>query len=487
MQYPNFCAGAFSSRNSTNLDEQCINLFPSPAGSPGAKSQWELIGTPGVSPLLAASLGGTPARASAFVLGRLFYVMGSKIWEMSKAATPGIWQYASRGTVSVTGAEPATISCNGAGGQELFITSGGKPYHIDLATNTLTDLSGLITSTVLQGAMAGGYFFYLDADGVVGASGLLDGSPATGWDALARAERTDASDQWDAIAESGGYLWLLGTETSEVWEDTAQRLFPFTKLPGASVDVGIAARFSVKKVGKSLFWLSRTRDGLGSVVRTNGLSIEPVSPPTLDDTIGTYATVSDAVGDTYAEGGHTFYVLTFPTEGVTWVYDLTTNQWHRRGAWNSDENRYTAWRAAFHVAAFDRNIVFDREGDWIYEMSLAYYADIGDLDIRRVRRAAVLASEQKQIVFHRLELSMRVGVGTVAVPNPTMTLNYSNDGGRTWALAGEASLGAQGQYATRVIYRRLGAARNRSFEIVTSARVPICITGAILNPEGQAS
>lgn len=470
MKYPNFCAGAYRTPNSTNLDEQCINLFPSAVGSPGAKAQSELHYAPGVTALASAGLS-VPGRACGFFLGRLFAVIGTTLFEVDAS-----WTLTARGTIAAVDSTPVSLACNGDGAQDLLIVGGGVTYHFALDTNTLTTA---IASGTVMGCHVGGYFFVLETDGTVRASDHLDG---TTYAALAAAQRSTASDTWIAIGEAADMLWMIGSETLEVWEDAAQRLFPFVPHPTGAIDIGIGAKWSLKKVGDTLFWLSRTASGLGSVVAASGFDIRPVSPPGLDQEIQSYAVVDDAIGDTYAMDGHTFYVLTFPTQGITWVYDLTTQQWHRRGEWDDTLGVWTAWRPLYHAYAWSTHVILDGQGAGVYALTPASYDDVLERPIRRVRRAAVLASEQERITFHALQLDMRTGVGTVDEPNPVMTLRYSNDGGRTWTVAGDAAIGAEGAYRSRVRWRRLGQARNRVFEVSTAARVPIYITDAIVNP-----
>jgi hypothetical protein len=64
------------------------------------------------------------------------------------------------------------------------------------------------------------------------------------------------------------------------------------------------------------------------------------------------------------------------------------------------------------------------------------------------------------------------GVGDlVAIPQgivgrgPIMTLKWSNDGGHTWSDGIDRDCGQGGEYTKRVIWRRLGQARDRVYEI----------------------
>ena len=57
------------------------------------------------------------------------------------------------------------------------------------------------------------------------------------------------------------------------------------------------------------------------------------------------STIADAIGFTYTQRGHKFYVLTFPTGGLTLVYDIAQGLWHERQSygqtrWNPAADRW---------------------------------------------------------------------------------------------------------------------------------------------------
>lgn len=70
--------------------------------------------------------------------------------------------------------------------------------------------------------------------------------------------------------------------------------------------------------------------------------------------------------------------------------------------------------------------------------------------------------------------------GNVQGSDPECMLRFSDDGGRTWSNIKQASIGKIGQYKKRAIFRRLGHARDRVFEITISDPVFIALVGAEL-------
>jgi hypothetical protein len=71
-------------------------------------------------------------------------------------------------------------------------------------------------------------------------------------------------------------------------------------------------------------------------------------------------------------------------------------------------------------------------------------------------------------------------------PFPEMILKWSDDGGHTFANRQIQSMGAIGQTAQRVIFRRIGSTRrnkglDRIFEISSDAMVQVCLVGASID------
>lgn len=66
---------------------------------------------------------------------------------------------------------------------------------------------------------------------------------------------------------------------------------------------------------------------------------------------------------------------------------------------------------------------------------------------------------------------------------PTLQIRYSDDGGRNWSNWRELGLGEVGEYEKRLRCRRLGAARQRCWEISTSAPVVCNVLGAVAYAE----
>jgi hypothetical protein len=211
-----------------------------------------------------------------------------------------------------------------------------------------------------------------------------------------------------------------------------------------------------------------------------------ISTYAVENAITSYGIISDARAYSYQQGGHEFYVLTFPSADVTWVYDITSQLWHKRG-----------WRDNLNVLHRDRGncgTVFSNKvviGDWqngnLYFHDLTNYTDNGQ-PIWRMRRAPHLTSDLKRVSYQELQIQFQPGVGLVAGQgsNPQAMLTYSDDGGSTWSNQHWTSVGAIGNYKNRARWQRLGMARDRIFQVEVSDPVNFTIISANLRAQAEA-
>lgn len=106
--------------------------------------------------------------------------------------------------------------------------------------------------------------------------------------------------------------------------------------------------------------------------------------------------------------------------------------------------------------------------------------------IRRVRQSPQLSDEALWLYYHEFQLDLETGralsVGVDVTrtfgTDPTIMLQWSDDGGKTWSEEQWVSAGRQGQYAWRAIWRRLGKSRDRVWRVAVSDPVPWRITDA---------
>ena len=279
---------------------------------------------------------------------------------------------------------------------------------------------------------------------------------------------------------------LLGEFTTEVWTDVGNVItgiisFPFQRIPGTSSQHGIAARFSVARFGEQFCFVSQDNRGQAIIGVMEGYSFKRLSTHAVEQTLMNQK-ISDAVAYTYQLEGHEFYVVTFPSINLTWVYDITTQAWHKWLSW--DGSQYNRHRS--NCGAFFNNVylVGDYQNGKIYQLDNAVYTDNGDT-IRRLRRAPHIVTDLQRQYFAELQIQFQPGVGLEVGQgqDPQAMLRWSNDGGSTYSNEHWVSIGMVGKYRNRAIWRRLGTARDRIFEVVITDPVKAVIVSANLKAE----
>ena len=347
------------------------------------------------------------------------------------------------------------------------------------------------------------------------ASNIL--SPIT--PALSFASKFTGPDNLVSIVADHGQVYLLGETTSEVWSDVGTFPFPFQRIPGSSSQHGIVAKFSVARIGNSFAYLSRNIRGQSQVVMMNGYFPQRISTHAVENTLVDQY-VQDAIAWTYQLEGHECYVLNFPSLDLTWVYDVATGMWHK-WLWIDNQNVYHRHRGNCQANFQNMNLVGDWENGIIYQLDQNNYTDNGQ-EIRRLRRAVHLVADYQRMYFDELQIYFQPGVGlqnaqpsyptqanrvfsspfllapnqtffvasdeTVLIgqvipnvgANPQAMLRWSNDGGSTWSNEHWVNIGKEGKYKNRAIWRRLGQARDRVFEVVVTDPVKAVIVSANL-------
>ena len=329
-----------------------------------------------------------------------------------------------------------------------------------------------------------------------------------------------APDKLVALIVDHREVYLMGEASSEVWTDVGAVPFPFQRIPGTSTQHGIAAQFSVARLGNSFAYVSRNNRGQAQIMQMEGYIPKRISTHAVENTL-TNQYIDDAISYTYQLEGHEIYVTTFPTLNLTWAYDSTTAMWHKWLGMASDGTYMRHWSNC--AASFQGKVlVGDYSNGKIYSLDKLNYTDNGT-NVRRVRRAPHLVSDFQREYFDELQIQFQPGVGTTGLsspqffvvylgqnytisstgllnilpnyqnvigeplttPNQTTTypkamLRWSNDGGSTWSKEYWVSIGQLGRFKNRAIWRRLGMARDRVFEVAVTDPVNAVIVSANL-------
>ena len=406
------------------------------------------------------------------------------------------------GQYTSTPTNPASTSTNGSGtGLTLNLTFGTGSgstgnYVVSNSQTVSSETMYLLNFSVLpssDGAFSGAsivdivdnYFVYnRPSTQQWAASNLL--SPITY--GLSYASKFTGPDNLVSLVCDHGQVYLLGEQTSEVWADQGTFPFAFQRIPGSSSQHGLAAANSIARLGNSFAYVAKNNRGQAEIVIMNGYFPQRISTHAVENTL-VNESISDAIAYTYQLEGHECYVVTFPSLDITWVYDITTQLWHK-WLWTDSQNNYHRHRS--NCSAFFQNVVL--VGDWqngqIYQLDPNNYTDNSD-SIRRLRRCPHLTTDLQRQYFDELQIQFQPGVGLEGITdpplnaetigaNPQAMLRWSSDGGSTWSNEHWSGIGKVGRYKNRIIWRRLGWARDRIYEVVVTDPINAVIVSANL-------
>jgi len=484
------------------------------------------------------ALGSGSGGTGTYTIGLSQTIASSQMYTSSPGAI--ITASMSGTTMTVTAVSSGTLyvgqTIQGAGiTTQTIITAlgtgsgGAGTYTINNSQTVGSESMYALNWTVLpstDGAFTGGetcdivdnYFVYnRPASQQWGASGVL--SPISG--STSFSSKDGSPDNLVALIVDHREVYLMGEASSEVWTDVGAVPFPFQRIPGTSTQHGVAARFSLARLGDSFAYVSRNNRGQAQIMQMKGYVPSRISNHAVENSIANQY-VDDAIAWTYQLEGHEVYVVSFPTLNLTWAYDIASGMWHK---WLYTDNTGAYSRHRGNCCAVFQSMVLvgDYSNGSIYELDKSNYTDAGQ-NTRRLRRAPHLVTDLQRQYFDELQIQFQPGVGTTGLsvaldngiylgttytiaPNaiftigatetyviglktqiypsnittyPQAMLRWSNDGGSTWSREYWVTIGQLGKYKNRAIWRRLGMARDRVFEVSISDPVNAVIVSANL-------
>ena len=461
--------GGYSKRRSVNQDAQrTVNLYlETDTAEPESGSALYMV--PGKTEF--AAIGNGPIRAMINHNHLVIAISGNEVYRINETGAG-----TRIGTITLGGTKRVALSANrnhviAVTGQNAYIITGSSVTAV-----TDTDFAGSYLVDYLDGyfvfAIPGSQQFYISA--------INDGSS---FDALDFAQAESNLDDIVGLIVDHRELWLFGSQSIEIWYNSGATDFPLARRDGAVLEVGCAAPQSISKADNTIFWLGRNAHGQGLVYRADQYNPQIISNRGIEYEIGQMPDIEKATAFSYQQSGHTFYVLSFPESMRTYVYDASIQDpelaWHVRETYAQGRDR-----ANCHVFAFGKHLVGDYASNQVWELSDTTYTD-GGLPICWERTTPRIVQDYKRVMFRSLTINMERGVGLVSGhgSDPSIYLDWSDDGGHTWCSKRSESMGKIGAFKPSITFNRLGCSRDRVFRITGSCPVKTVILGAYLDAE----
>jgi hypothetical protein len=299
-------------------------------------------------------------------------------------------------------------------GTQIFIACNPLSYIYNVSTLAFAQITDVDFPGAGSVGYLDGYFVFNEPDSQkFWVTSLLDG---TAIDPLDFASAEGYPDDVVALIVDHREIFLFGNTSVEVWYDAGTPDFPLARIQGAFMEVGCEAAYSVAKLDNSVFWLGSDARGRGIVYRANGYTPARISTNAVEYAIQSYGNITDAIGYTYQQDGHPFYVLIFPSAEATWVYDVSTQLWHERAGF--ENGQFVRHRSNCQMSFNDEIVVGDYEDGRVYAFDLDVYADDDQIQkwLRSWRALPAGQNNLKRTAHHSLQLDAETGIGLNAYP-----------------------------------------------------------------------
>lgn len=423
----------------------------------GAKYPWTLYGTPGQS-LWLDMLTNSAIQGMHIMAGNLYVVTGNNVYVVTPAMA-----ITNLGAITGSGG----IVDMADNGTQVAIVADDTTGWVATSTTLVQ-----ITSGNFPGATS---VCYLQSFGIFSTPDSIQFFLSAGYDFTTYnsdfASFISSPSNIVRVESFNGLLWIFTGKAYELWQNVGAALFPFQAIPGdANTTRGLAAKFSVVQDNNSMYILADD----GVIYTFVGITPQRISTHAIESQIQKLSRVDDAIGYSYTQRGHKFYAITFPTGGLTLVYDIAQGLWHERQSFGQ-----TRWNPNSIVYFAGKTLVGDFQNGKIYSLEPYVYTDAGT-PIQRLVQGATTWEESMRITHDRIHLDIDTGVGLPygQGSDPQVVMQYSDDGGEKWSNERSRSFGKIGKYKTRCLWRRNGQSRERIYQWKITDPVPVRINGA---------
>ena len=277
-------------------------------------------------------------------------------------------------------------------------------------------------------------------------------------------------------------IYRFGVRTTEPWYNSGTGQPPIERLEGQQFSVGVGAIHSLAHTDKALYWLGDDK----AIYRVSGNQYDRISDDSLSNSIESMTKINDALGYTVTLQGQDFYIITFPSENVTYMINekLGKQGWSKLSSGNYD-NAYSATNS---IQAYNKTYVVN--GGKLLTLERDTYTQDTDIALRKRTSSQFKAKDfnlnSDSMVMSRLTLDVEQGIGLISGQGetPRLMVEVSIDSGRSFPHVSWMELGKLGENTLRTEVDLMARGQSFIFRLSMSDPVPLTIKGAYLKVKG---
>ena len=198
------------------------------------------------------------------------------------------------------------------------------------------------------------------------------------WDTLGFATAEGEPDQITALYKAFNEIVLFGSNTIEFWYATGDSDSPIRRMQGTQLNQGTLSPDGIVFDDEdAVFYFIDSERNINMLQNRSATNI---SAP-IEALIQKLGTTTDARLDLVKFDSHKFILCTFPTDGVTYVYDVLTKYWCQWGKYSSVAVGYDAFLGRSLAWSNKRGLNFvgsSQTDGQIFTLDRSTYLDDGD-------------------------------------------------------------------------------------------------------------
>lgn len=355
-------------------------------------------------------------------------------------------------------------------GTYAFLAAGGSIIYTDGSTAPAAIADADCPTSVTHVAWIDGYLLAINGTNKFYHADL---NTPLSWNAGSYFSAVGDADNLVSIKVLNREIYLFGSNSLELWENTGSYPSVFQRVAGGFFNVGCIAPHSPVCSDNEMYWLSDKR----RFVKLSGGAIVPVSTP-YDKEIETMSAVADCVGHRIEIDGKPFLQFQFPTADRTFLLNLLNNTWSEWRKYNSSTGMYERWLGNYYcyASAWGLHLVGSRVDSCIYKMT----RDAVDDDGAAIRMSLITGHVDHGVLdrkrCRKLLMRIRRGEGLSDGTEPAMQFRWK-DQNKNWSNWHIIGLGKVGEYELVRRVHNLGVYQTRQWEFSVSDSVKCSFGG----------
>lgn len=271
-----------------------------------------------------------------------------------------------------------------------------------------------------------------------------------------------------SVPGAGNLVLVMGKTVTQLWTDVGAQIFPYQLNQAVNIDYGCINPASIAKNERIVAWVGVNEKSGPVIMYMSGDREHRISTDGIDFQLSDLKKPENCYGYMFRQDGHDFYIITWPTDNLTYAYDFNTDKFYT--LCDQEMNAFIPKRIAFFNNEYYFVSIIDGN---LYKLSTDFdnfdYGNGRVFEMPRVRVCrTVLAPDgemsQSQFVAGYAGFTVEQGQFTYVSGDtdniPRIDMRVSKDGGVSFGSDVSVIMNPQGIRQNRCMWWGLGMAND---------------------------